>query len=214
MIKNSIDELHSIQSENALIIFIKNPELGKVKTRLALTVGQQTALDVYLKLLDITCTVSKSVSGFRYLYYSTEIIESDIWENQLFEKKLQNGKDLGSRMADAFEEILKFSNKAVLIGSDCPELSSDIINSAFIALDRSDFVLGPSVDGGYYLIGMKDFEKSVFQDIAWSTDVVYSQTVLKINELGKTMYELPVLSDLDDYKDLDNLKSYFTEIKV
>jgi rSAM/selenodomain-associated transferase 1 len=214
MIKNSVDELHSTQCDIALIIFIKNPELGKVKTRLAVTVGQQTALDVYLKLLDITCAVSKSVSAVRYLYYSTEIIESDIWENQLFEKRIQNGKDLGSRMSNAFEEILKFCNKAVIIGSDCPEMSSDIINSAFLALDRSDFVLGPSIDGGYYLIGMKQFEGSVFQNIAWSTDEVYSQTVLKINELGKTIYELPMLSDLDDFKDLNYLKSYFTKINV
>lgn len=185
---------------NAVIIFIKNPELGKVKTRLAETLGEQKALDIYKSLLDYTRTVTSLFESKRYLFYSSEIHE-DEWSNSLFEKKLQSGSDLGVRMYNAFDEVLKSNAKAVIIGSDCPKLSPMILSEAFKALDENDVVIGPSLDGGYYLLGMKKLHTTLFQDINWSTDQVMPRTLDKINGEGLKYTQLTALSDVDYEED-------------
>ena len=193
-----------LYKKNALIIFIKNPQLGKVKTRVAQTVGDEKALEIYLKLLKITHQNTKILRGVKcHLYYSDFINNSDEWSEKNYEKHVQNGTDLGARMAEAFSEILKHHEKVCIMGSDCPTLSPDILQKAFQDLETTDFVLGPSTDGGYYLLGMNrgiDF-KIIFSNMVWSTDSVLSETLKRIATMRKSVALLPELTDVDEAKD-------------
>ena len=184
-----------------LIIFIKNPKLGKVKTRLAVTVGDEKALSIYKKLLDFTQKLAISLSCERMLFYSDEIEINDNWSNVFFKKNKQHGNDLGERMKNAFQKALLTSKKAVIIGSDCAELTKKILENAFDSLEKNDFVIGPAEDGGYYLIGMNYFEPSVFKNINWSTAEVLPKTLEKIAHLEKKVVLLPTLSDTDNEED-------------
>ena len=188
---------------NVLLIFIRNPQLGKVKTRLARTVGDVEALRIYNLLLDRTRRAAQGVAARRWLFYTDFIPSADNWPESDFQKKIQHPGDLGERMESAFREaFLAGAHKALIIGSDCPELSGALLQQAFDALDHADFVIGPTPDGGYYLLGMKQLESSVFQDIEWSTETVRSKTQEKINAAGLTCAELPVLADLDTEEDV------------
>ena len=186
-----------------LLILIRNPQLGKVKTRLARTLGDVEALRIYNLLLDRTRRAAQDVAAERWLYYSDFIPEKDEWLESDFQKKIQYPGDLGERMESAFREAFATgAKKALIIGSDCPDLSGAILQQAFDALDHADFVIGPTPDGGYYLLGMKQLESSVFQEIEWSTETVRSKTLGKIHAAGFTCAELPVLSDVDTEEDL------------
>jgi uncharacterized protein len=190
---------------SVLLIFIKNPVLGKVKTRLANTVGDHKALDIYKDLLVITRQNSQKVYAKRWLLYSDFIDENDDWSEVDFEKKLQSLGDLGQRMESAFQSAFENNaSKVVIIGSDCPHLSPEIINDAFLQLDTHDFVLGPTLDGGYYLLGMKAMQADLFRDIPWSTSVVCAKTQEKIEKLLKTVVFLPFLNDIDTEIDYIN----------
>jgi len=186
---------------SALLVFIKNAELGKVKTRLASTVGDEQALKIYLSLLSHTRHIAEEIKADRFLFYSSQINESDEWTPTLFQKHLQEGDDLGTRMKNAFTLAFQKHNKVVIIGSDCASLNPEIVEEAFIALEATPFVIGPAMDGGYYLIGMNEFESSVFENIDWSTDQVFNQTINAIKKLNKSCYLLPELSDIDYEED-------------
>ena len=186
----------------ALIIFIKNLELGKVKTRLAKTVGDEKALDIYKALLLHTKDVALQLNADRMLYYSEDIPEKeDMWPEDDFQKYIQYGEILGERMFYAFEDALAVHDKAIIIGSDCASLTPEIVAEAFDALDRFNFVIGPATDGGYYLLGMKKLQIELFQQMPWSSDQVLPETLRRINALGKTVYQLPELSDIDYEED-------------
>jgi len=186
----------------ALIIFIKNLELGKVKTRLAKTVGDEKALDIYKALLLHTKDVALQLNADRMLYYSEDIPEKeDMWPEDDFQKYIQYGEILGERMFYAFEDALAVHDKAIIIGSDCASLTPEIVAEAFDALDRFNFVIGPATDGGYYLLGMKKLQIELFQQMPWSSDQVLPETLRRINALGKTVYKLPELSDIDYEED-------------
>ena len=184
-----------------LIIFIKNPKLGKVKTRLAATVGDEKALSIYKKLLGFTQKLAISLPCERMLFYSDEIEANDDWSNVFFQKNKQYGNDLGERMKNAFCEVLLTSKKAIIIGSDCAELTKEILENAFEALEKNDFVIGPAEDGGYYLLGMNHFEPTIFENINWSTAEVLSKTIEKIARLEKKVAFMPTLSDIDNEED-------------
>ena len=201
--------------DNALIIFIKNPALGKVKTRLARTVGDAKALDIYLELTRITRENVLKLSGKarkstnilrgvkRHVFYSDFVNSSDEWANNRFTKHVQTGDDLGERMSNAFSDILKTHKNAVIIGSDCPTLTTEIMELAFAQLETHDFVVGPSTDGGYYLLGFgqNNINNFVFDNMTWSTDTVLPTTLNRIEEHGKTVCLLPALTDIDEEKD-------------
>ena len=189
------------KAEKAIIVFIKNPELGKVKTRLAKTVGAPKALKIYKSLMAHTRAIALSVKAKRLLFYSDWINDEDEWPSASFNKYLQADGDLGLRITQAFQSAAEKAEKLIIIGSDCPQLSADIIEDAFAALDEHDFVIGPALDGGYYLLGMNTFEPALFQDIHWSSATVKAETVAKINGLGKTVCELIPLSDIDFEED-------------
>jgi hypothetical protein len=187
---------------NHLLIFIKNPIKGRAKTRLAATVGDDEALRIYLELLKHTRNIVEKVDTHRNLFYSHFINENDEWNNADFDKQLQIEGDLGEKMAAGFRATFeKGATKAVIVGSDCASLTKEIVDSAFAKLETHDFVIGPADDGGYYLLGMKAFTPKIFQNIAWSTEAVFPQTVDFITNKNKTYALLPTLSDIDYEED-------------
>jgi uncharacterized protein len=192
--------------QNALIIFIKNAELGKVKTRLAATLGDEQALAIYKKLLSLTQKITLQIDCQRYLYYSNFIDVKDDFSESDFMKRVQIGENLGERMSNAFTEVLTMHPRAVIIGSDCAELQAGTLNEAFLHLVTHDFVLGAAEDGGYYLLGMKEAQPEVFANIEWSTDEVFAKTILNIKQLEKTISFTPTLSDLDNEIDWAKVK--------
>lgn len=191
------------EMEECLIIFVKNTEKGKVKTRLAKTIGDDAALLVYKALLKHTRQTVLAVKAKRFLFYSQYVDVFDDWQNQDFLKLLQKGNSLGERIIHAFQDVFekKPGSKVIIIGSDCPQLSPEILKEAYKRLDDHSFVIGPAADGGYYLLGMRKFEPSLFKDIAWSTDSVLKSTQEKIKALSASHFLLPVLSDIDREED-------------
>ncbi|MEN0046280.1 MAG: TIGR04282 family arsenosugar biosynthesis glycosyltransferase [Bacteroidota bacterium] len=188
-------------NSKALLIFIKNPEKGKVKTRIAKTAGDEKAYQVYLELSMHTRKIAQKLNVDRLLFYSQFINDADDWEADVFQKYLQTDGDLGDRMVGAFEKAFEQHQKVVIIGSDCASLNSSIVEEAFAALDSHDFVLGPAKDGGYYLLGMSSLQVSVFNNIEWSTENVFAYTLRNIKNLDGSYTLMPVLSDIDYWED-------------
>lgn len=189
--------------QNALLVFTKNAEPGKVKTRLASSIGDEQALEVYKELLTHTLQVTKPATANKYVFYSTKIEDNDNWQRNNFIQHLQNGHSLGERMSNAFQKVFELNNKkGVMVGTDCFDLTTNIIESAFDALDENDVVIGPALDGGYYLLAMKQHQKMLFENIEWSTGSVLADTldVCKRNDLKYSL--LPALSDIDTVSDL------------
>lgn len=168
---------------------------------MAATVGEEKALRVYQALLGHVRQEALAVAAARYLFYSDFIEKKDGWPPQDFIKRKQHGHGIGERMSNAFEQVLQRHEKVVLVGSDLPQLSAAILKEAFEKLEGSDFVIGPALDGGYYLLGMKTYEPGVFQNIEWSTPRVFAETIRRIEALRKTYSLLPVLSDVDNEAD-------------
>ena len=199
-----------MNQQNTLIIFVKNEEAGKVKTRLAKSVGDDKALEVYRKLLAYTANITSPLKAKKEVWYSRFIPENDLWSDGNFNKKVQMGEDLGQRMSNAFQ--LSFEDgaqKAVIIGSDCGELTSAIMEQAFEALDDAEFVVGPAEDGGYYLLGMKNFHPEIFGDIEWSTGSVLEKTLAKMKQSGNPVHQLEKLNDVDTIEDWERIKEKF-----
>lgn len=187
---------------NTLILFIRNPELGKVKTRLAASIGDEEALNIYRFLLDHTRRIALEVQTKRMLFYSENIVQNDEWDEAFFEKHLQHHGDLGERMHQAFQKAFETgAQKVVIAGSDCPELEAGILNEAFDLLDTHDAVLGPSQDGGYYALGLKAPLPEIFENMVWSTETVFSETLTRLKNTGKSCALLPVLNDVDTEED-------------
>ena len=188
-------------SKRALIIFIRNPELGKVKTRLAESLGDEKALAIYKSLLEHTRQIAESVETDRLVFYSHFIDPTDEWASVHFQKFLQSEGDLGSKIKQSFEKAFEQHQKVLIIGSDCASLTATLIEEAFEALDSHEFVLGPAIDGGYYLLGMRQFSPTLFDGIPWSTDRVANLTLEKMKELGGSCQLLVPLSDIDYAED-------------
>lgn len=189
-------------SKNAIIVFVKNPELGKVKTRLARTIGDRKALDIYLRLCHYTRELLLDVDCARYVFYDDTIILEDDWNPDSFYKKLQSKGDLGDRMRAAFHDILDKHEKVLIIGSDCPQIKKQHIELAFDSLNETDVVIGPSLDGGYYLLGMKEEQSYLFDDMPWSQATLFGVSLRKIFSHSKSVSELERLSDVDHEEDL------------
>lgn len=202
-------------SKNLLLIFTRNPELGKCKTRLAANVGDQIALDIYKFLLNHTVSITKNLSATKTVYYSENVWENDIWDSTIFLKKLQNGSDLGYRMQQAFQEGFEDGfEKIIIIGSDLFDLSENDIENAFSALNDAEFVLGPAEDGGYYLLGMKYLEPNIFKNKAWGTNTVLQDTLTDLKNKKTTFLERRNDIDIyDDIKDVPAFKSFLKKYK-
>ncbi|SEK80526.1 hypothetical protein SAMN04488008_102200 [Maribacter orientalis] len=194
-------------SNNLLLIFTRNPELGKGKRRLADTVGDESALKIYQFLLNHTVKITCNLYAEKIVYYSEEIWENDIWDNKRFGKKLQTGINLGARMANAFQE--GFQNefqKIIIIGSDMFDLSQEDIEQAFKALESNDFVVGPAEDGGYYLLGMKNYMPELFNNKDWGTETVLKDTLAHLKD--KKIALLETRNDVDYYEDIKDIEAF------
>ncbi len=186
--------------QNALIIFIKNPEKGKVKTRIAKGSDHDTAFSVYQRLLRHTQSITQDLDATKYLFYS-DCIADDNWSEETYIKKVQRGLDLGERMLDAFIEVMSYHKYVAIIGSDCIYLKPEHINNAFQRLRSHDCVLGPSTDGGYYLLGMKTVYKELFINIPWSSGNELKTTLGIMNDLSLNVAKLEALTDIDHIED-------------
>lgn len=189
--------------KSLLIIFYNNPELGKVKTRLAASIGDAKAYSIYLLLCEHTISITEKLTVPKALYYSDFIDRNDNWSNNTFQKYTQTGDDIGEKMANAFR--LGFNNgyrSICIIGTDCLDLTSSIINEAFRKLLTHDVVIGPANYGCYYLMGMNFLHGELFTDKKWGTTEVLEDTFHTIKLLGLSYWELEPLNHIDDEKDL------------
>ena len=190
-------------SEKLLIIFVKNILLGKVKTRLAKTIGKPAAFEVYKHLVEITERETSRMKSCDVHIYFSDVIIDDKWPNQ--KKFIQQGIDLGERMQNAFKNGFELGYQNIIgIGSDLPDLNAEIINHGFEKLNENDTVFGPAEDGGYYLIGMNKLLRFVFENKQWSTNDLLFVTK---NELQEANYSIAELTTLNDIDTLDDLKS-------
>lgn len=184
-----------------LLIFTRNPELGKVKTRLARSVGDKTALNIYKFLITKTIKSTLRVNADKAVYYSVKVRENDIWDSKTYQKHQQKGEDLGIRMLNAFQNGFKSGyEKIIIIGSDLYDLSTEEIDKAFEYLNSNDVVIGPALDGGYYLLGMKKLYKNIFQNKAWGTETVRKDTLK--NLIDSKVKLLEKKNDIDVYEDI------------
>lgn len=190
-----------MKHKNALILFIKNPVAGKVKTRLAATMGHDAALQIYLRLLERTRLTALQTDAVRMVFYSDFIDTTDAWHVPEFQKKLQRGADLGMRMHHALEDALAEHEKAVLVGGDIPALSPAVIEDAFAELEHCDVVFGPATDGGYYLVGMRRPHIEIFTALEWSTPRVLEESVARCRQLGLNHQLVATLQDVDTEED-------------
>lgn len=192
------------------MIFVRNLQYGKVKTRLASSLGHKKAFEIYQLLLEHTRRTTVKVNADKFVFYS-EKSEDDDWPEP-FLKCVQQGNDLGERMKNAFELLFKKGyEKLLIVGSDCLELNSTIIEKGFAELEKADVVIGPAKDGGYYLLGLKKDSSFLFQGIDWSTGKVLEQTINKCNDHRFTYSLLEALNDIDEPADWLNAKQTLYE---
>jgi uncharacterized protein len=197
-----------VNSENLLILLTKMPEAGKVKSRLSSEIGPEKAAEVYAQLLRNTLAQMKATNSAKTIalegneaLFTEAFGQWTIWP--------QEGNDLGKRMQLAFERAFQIAYKrVVLIGGDCPEMSAKFLESAFEKLNDNDLVLGPSQDGGYYLIGLKKTEPRLFENMQWSHDKVFELSIARAAEQNLKVALLPMLRDIDHLADLNAFPSF------
>ena len=188
-------------NKRLLLVFTKNPQLGKVKTRLAKSIGDEKALLIFRKLIEKTAETIGSISVHKNLYYSEFIQNGDPWDTQVSEKRIQNGDNLGERMSNAFQDGFEQGfEQIIIIGTDLWDLESSDIDQAFKALENNTAVLGPATDGGYYLLGLSQWIPKIFENKNWGTASVLKDTMDDFKEQKVAL--LKPKNDVDYYEDL------------
>ena len=192
---------------SALILFARYPEAGKVKTRLAATVGAQAAAEFYRACAEHVFAETANVGAHttRYLFYSEHEDAERMrqWAGPQFEYREQCGDDLGKRMKNAFESMFTAGmTNVIIIGTDAPDVSAVMIYDALIKLDSAALVIGPARDGGYYLLGMKQLYPELFEDVHWGAGQVLSETMNKAAAKGLSVITLTPCYDIDTLDDL------------
>ncbi len=198
---------NSLKFERSLVIFLRYPSEGEVKTRLARTIGKEMATQFYRDCIE---HLFKEVENLptdivRNIYYTPRSAGKRVrrWAGRSFRFKPQVNGVLGEKLKTIFrDQFEKGFKKVIITATDVPDLTVDDIEEAFSALKEADLVIGPSFDGGYYLIGMNELYPSLFDGVAWSTDAVYDQTVSSAGELGLRVHNLRILDDIDTEDDL------------
>ncbi|MDO5969746.1 TIGR04282 family arsenosugar biosynthesis glycosyltransferase [Flavivirga aquimarina] len=193
-------------NKELVIVFVKNIKLGKVKTRLAKTIGNQGAFDVYSELVKVTEEATQNLQADKRIYFSDAVVNTK-WINDY--KTIQEGENLGERMKNAF--IKGFEDgyeRIVLIGSDLPDISSDHIENGLEALKNNNVVFGPAVDGGYYLVGMTKTYHAIFDNKPWSESHLLEVTLKELDEKNISYTLLETLNDIDTFEDLENSSFY------
>lgn len=192
---------------NTLIVFVRYPDPGKVKTRIARELGAEKAAEIYSL---IAGSVIEEVSGSDN--YGTVIYFDPPEKEDAIRKWLgrgdvsyepQSGVTVGERMSDAFDRVFSGgAEKAVLIGTDIPQITGEIVTEAFRLLEYEDAVIGPAQDGGYYLLGLKKPAPHLFSDIEWGSETVFEQTIGRIRKLNISYKSLDTLRDVDTAGDI------------
>lgn len=196
------------KNKACIAVFMRSPESGSVKTRLSKHLGSEVVTGLYKCFIrDILRAAEKTGYEIKIFYYPphSETAVAN-WLGNTFKLYPQRGKDLGMRMANAFSDIFSFGYKeAILIGTDCPDIRENILTEAFQSFQDTGCVLGPSLDGGYYLIGFTagEFNANLFDNISWGTDSVYNQTLEICRREKIRPHILPELNDIDTYDDLE-----------
>ncbi len=201
-----MSRLHS----QCVLFFIKAPEKGRVKTRLATAVGEGRAVGLYRCFVEDILAMLGTLAVEVQCHYQpahAEVVLRE-WLGPDCSYVPQQGEDLGRRMENAFRRIFEAGiSRAVVIGSDSPDLAAGVIDAAFGRLQTHDVVIGPSSDGGYYLLGFnaERFVPEAFTGITWSTDHVFGQTLGVLNRYGRDVFVLPQWHDVDTRSDLEEL---------
>lgn len=190
-----------------LVVIAKQPERGKVKTRIASVLGGDQAAELYRCALRDTLTLAGSVADVTHvLSYAPPTDEGRMYFARTaptFALIPQQGMAFGERLSGTFARLLHDYSPVVLIGSDSPDLPTEFIARAFALLRaEADAVIGPATDGGYYLLGMRSMHPSLFECIDWSTEAVLAQTRERASAAGLQMADLPPWHDLDTVDDL------------
>lgn len=200
-----------MDNRGVLIIFTRAPVPGQTKTRLIPSLGAKGAATLHTRLLLNTLQEASCSSFSAIQLWCSPVIEHPVFDScaETFSTSfhLQAGDDLGVRMYNALENALKEFSFAVIVGSDCPDLNTEILNQAYTALaDGQDAVLGPCEDGGYYLIGSRHAEYDIFMDIDWGSETVAETTRKKFRALGWSWLETERLWDVDTMQDIQRLE--------
>ena len=199
-------------TDTLVIVFVKNIKLGTVKTRLAKTIGDIGAFEVYSELVKITEKVTVNLDYDKRIHFSEAVVSSK-WKDDY--KTVQNGDDLGERMLNAFKEGFDAGyKKIVLIGSDLPYIDAAHIKKGIEALDSSEVVFGPAEDGGYYLIGLQKLIPEIFIDKSWSQPNLLKETLQELQKLKVSVSKLDTLNDIDTYEDLIASAFYKSNLKL
>ena len=191
-------------------MFVKEPKLGFVKTRLAKTLGEEKTLEIYKHFVnDLINTLKTTKYEFKLCVYPDKQLINETFGD--FNNFIQEDGNLGVKMKKAFQSQFELGyEKIILIGSDTPHIPKDYFIKTFTMLNKKESVIGPSLDGGYYLIAFNKntFKPSIFQNITWSSELVLKQTLQKVNK--STIYLLEQLNDIDNQKDLED---FYTQYK-
>lgn len=190
-----------------IIVFAKAPQLGLAKTRLIPALGPGGAARIAEHMLRYTVTTALSANVGEVELCVTPDPDDPSWRSfhdhsWTVEWHAQGDGDLGARLARAAHRALAVNRAVLLIGTDCPALTAGHLREAITQLASNDAVIIPSTDGGYVLLGLRQFHPSVFHDITWSTDSVALETLCRIGSLGWTVAQLPGLRDIDEPADL------------
>lgn len=199
-----------MNSSRVLIIFVKNPIPGKCKTRLAKTIGDVAATEVYKVLLRHTALITEPLNTIKEVYYSDFIEADDMFQGN-FVKKVQEGTHLGEKMKNAFAKAFQQGfQQVVIIGSDLLDITTDDINEAFSVLETYDYVIGPAEDGGYYLLGMNKFNPTLFENKDWGSNTVLQETLMDLK--NENIALLDERNDIDTFEDLQEFKELIEHI--
>lgn len=194
-----------------LVIFVKAPHVGHVKTRLAANIGESAACAAYKKMVEHLMGNLRALDTVEIRFSPDNAVEElREWLGERFEFQAQGNGDLGERLQRAFRESFAHGfSRVVIIGSDCPQLTCKDIVSAWNELACKDVVLGPAADGGYWLIGLRSNQAALFQNIPWSSEVVLETTLNRIRDAKLSYHFLRTLSDIDTENDW---KSYLKKM--
>lgn len=207
---NLVYSLVSVQKH--LIIFTRYPEPGKAKTRLIPVLGAQGAADLHRRMTEHTIAQARTTKSdcIVSVYFTGGTVEQmQHWLGHDLQYHPQHSGDLGDRLIAAFQTAFAQGALSVItIGTDCPAMTSELLTTAFDRLNHHDLTIGAALDGGYYLIGLRRCIPELFRGIAWSTDVVFQQTLTIAKQLELSIFNLPVLNDIDRPEDLADLKEW------
>lgn len=193
-----------MDTNRLLLIFSKNPVPGRCKTRLAKTIGDVAATEIYKVLLRHTALITEPLDAIKEVHYSDFVEEDDMF-SETFIKKVQSGNDLGEKMKNAFAKGFQAGfQHIVIIGSDLLDITTEDINEAFEVLKTYDYVIGPAEDGGYYLLGMNKLNNTLFENKDWSSNTVLQDTLIDLKTEHIAL--LDERNDIDTYEDLEEFK--------